>query len=545
MATPVLNSAFLTKERIVELSNDLESLHIKSLISSDPDDLGVFDIWALSNMAESPLYNLASFKGKNEILVQDRKGRYKYEVPVYVDAPHVVEDIEPSNTQKGIAGTTFRLKFNRKGFTNGQIITYNKFNGPEVYITSDDIIDAGDGYIYTCKLVNNGTFRFLDNRYLKPSIKWFVKASVIGEKSTRFPGFVDVAGYREYMNFVGGAETGFRAVIDRDAANVLEYGVRKMDGKNLDILELFRVPQQFLQDDPTIKTFDDLKRKMGADAIKNALKSGAINYTFLTKLEARGLMQIQKDIENYLMWGRGGIVQTDSPEVSRLSVGLWAQTDNSFKVGYTKSMFTLDYFRSLLRNFYYGRESLKGPESDRNIIVQTGQGGFELINRAITTSAQATGFLIAAAENQGIGAIKGQGFNLEYGYYFTKYKIPFLANIEFVYNPALDNFQMVNEEEMPLVDGFPLSSYSFLIWDVTQIESENILLLKYGPDHQLSWYYKNGTMDYLGRKSGFQSQSDRFGCELTMRQRYPAIVVKDPTKILKLVMKHPTTGFML
>lgn len=539
MSTPVLNSSFLVREHAVELSSDLNSIHLKNLISSAPDDMGVIDIWAQANRAETPLYNLAAFKGKNEVMVQDPKGRWTYKVPVEFDLPYVVDDVDNTNVQKGIAGTTFRIKLDRKMFTHGEIITYDKFNGAELFVTQDDIIDAGDGFIYTVRLVNNDTYRYFDNRFLTSGTKFFSKSSLIGEKTSRFPGMSERVGYREYENYVGGGEAGFEFTVDRMASMLDKFSYKTRDGR-LNAVQLFKVPETLA--DPSVRTFDDLARKMGMDNLKKAIKEGVVQMSFITKLEQFALSKISKDIENYLMWGQGGIVPTGSPEISRMSTGLWAQTNNSFKTTYTKDTFTLEFFRSQLRNFLGGRVPLDGPDPNRKIVVQTGQGGFELINKAILSEASSMGFMIAAAENQGIGAIRGQGLDLEYGFYFTKYTIPFLANVQFVVNPALDNWQMVNDTEMPLIDGFPLSSYSFLIFDITSLEGSNIKLLKYGPDHQLSWYYRNGTIDYLGKTSGFQSTGDDFGFILKMRQRHPAIWVQDPTKILKIVMKNPITG---
>ena len=45
-----------------------------------------------------------------------------------------------------------KLKLSKRTFGHGDIITYDKYNGLELYITADDIIPAGDGFIYTCSI---------------------------------------------------------------------------------------------------------------------------------------------------------------------------------------------------------------------------------------------------------------------------------------------------------------------------------------------------------------------------------------------------------
>ena len=108
--------------------------------------------------------------------------------------------------------------------------------------------------------------------------------------------------------------------------------------------------------------------------------------------------------------------------------------------------------------------------------------------------------------------------------------------------PAFDN-EETNEIENPRIDGFPLSSYSFIIFDVTNNDNDdNIKLLKYGPDHELKWGYQNGNASYTGQTQAFQSNGNFSGYRVFMSQVYPAIWVKDPTKVLKIVMKNPITG---
>ena len=234
-------------------------------------------------------------------------------------------------------------------------------------------------------------------------------------------------------------------------------------------------------------------------------------------------------------------MKQDGPDDIRLSVGLWKQLDNAFKRVYNKSNFSLELFRSELYNFYAGRVEFQGPDPKRQLIVQTGMGGMRLVNEAIKQEAVNSGLVIQAASNNGIGAITGQGMDLNYGFAFTSYVIPFLANVKFVLNPAFDNIH-TNDIENPIIDGNPLSSYSYIIFDITDTGNDNIYLLKLSWDNQLKWWYQNGTMDYMGRSQGFASSGQFNGYRVYMTQTMPAIWVKDPTKVLKIVMRNPITG---
>jgi hypothetical protein len=489
----------------------------------------------MAQKVEMPLYQMSSFGGKNIISVDNARGEYKWQVPIAQDLPYIVEDVEPNNTTKGIDGTTFQIKLNKRAFGHGDIITYDKYNGVELYITADDVIPAGDGFIYTVQLVNNDNTKYLEDKYITLGTKVFRKGSARGEYGERFSDIGNVtSGFREFYNYVGGAEAHVHYSISSRADLMMKGGMRA-DG-TVPVIELWRNFDKGL--DPAITSLETMADKMGKDYVKKAYEAGSLSRSFLTTLEAAHLTKIANDIETYLMWGQGGRIRQDGPDDIRLSVGLWKQLDNAYKRIYNRGSFNLDLFKSEIFNFFNGRVEFKGPDPQRQLVVQTGMGGMRLVNEAIKREAVNSGLVINARE---IGAITGQGMDLNFGFAYTQYIIPFLANVKFVLNPAFDNVH-TNDIENPIIDGFPLSSYNFIIFDITDNTNDNIYLLKLSWDNQLKWFYQNGTMDYMGRTQGFQSSGQFNGYRVFMTQTMPAIWVKDPTKVLKIVMRNPITG---
>ena len=538
MSTPVLNNGLFLRDTAYNASSHIDSYHLVNMLKdAEPMDLGPVDIWAMTQKVEMPLYQMSSFGGKNVIMVDNARGEYKWQTPVSQDLAYILEDIEPENLTKGIDGTTFKIKINRREFGHGDIITYDKYNGVEMYITADDILPLGDGFIYTVQLVNNDNYKFLDNKYLTPQTKLFRKGSARGEYGERFSDITSRAGFREFYNFVGGSEAHVHYSVSSRADMMIKGGMNA-DG-TVPVTEIWRNFDQSL--DPSITSIEGVAKTMGKDYLKRAIGNGTLSKTFLTTMEAAHLTKIATDIETYLMWGHGGRIKQDGPDDMRLSVGLWKQLDNSFKRVYNKSNFSLELFRGEIYNFYAGRVEFQGPDPKRQLIVQTGMGGMRLVNEAIKREAVNSGLVIQAASNNGIGAISGQGMDLNFGFAFTSYTIPFLANVKFVLNPAFDNLH-TNDIENPIIDGNPLSSYSFIIFDITDTGNDNIFLLKWKWDNQLKWWYQNGTMDYMGKTQGFVSSGNFNGYRVMMTQTMPAIWVKDPTKVLKIVMRNPITG---
>ena len=540
MSTPSFNNGIFLRDTAYQASSHVDSYHLMNMLKdAEPTDMGPIDIWAQTQKVEMPLYQMSSFGGKNIIEVDNVRGEFKWQTPISQDLPFVTEDIEPANLAKGIDGTSFKVKFNKREFGHGDIVSYDKYNGVEMIVSAeDDILPIGDGFIYTMYLVNNDSYKYLDNKFLKAGTKFFRKGSARGEYGERFSDISTKSGYREFYNYVGGAEAHVHYSISSRADMMLKKGMNA-DG-TVPVTEIWRNFDRSM--DPTVSSIEDMVGKMGKDYVKRAMANGDLSRTFLTKMEAAHLTKIATDIETYLMWGHGGRVRQDGPDDIRLSVGLWKQLDNSFKRVYNKSSFSLEMFRAELYNFYNGRVEFEGPDPKRKIVVQTGLGGMRMVNEAIKREAASQNFTINAGEGgNGIGAIKGHGMNLGFGYAYTSYVIPFLANVEFVINPAFDNVH-TNDIENPVIDGHALSSYSFIIFDVTDNSQDNIYMLKLKWDNELKWWYQNGTMDYMGRTKGFQSSGQFNGYRVYMTQVMPAIWVKDPTKVLKIVMRNPITG---
>ena len=94
-----------------------------------------------------------------------------------VRIPKIVEELDPENTTKGINGSTFKIKLDCGKFSQGTIISYDKYHGAEMYITHDAIVDVGDGFIYTVQLINSDKYKFIENKYIQKGIWIMAKGS--------------------------------------------------------------------------------------------------------------------------------------------------------------------------------------------------------------------------------------------------------------------------------------------------------------------------------------------------------------------------------
>lgn len=535
--TPVLNNGIFLRDTTFNAGSHIDYYHLQNLgytEESKQNDFGIIDIWALKQKAEMPLYSMASFGGKNTINVDGHF--FEWGVAVVTDIPHIVEDISEQD-QPGADGQPFKIKLSTRAYGHGSILTYDKMNGKEVFVTDTPIRKAGDYFEYEVKLVRSGKQTdYMDKRFLKAGTKYFRVGSAKGDYGQKFDEVEFNGGQRKFYNFVGLAEAHKNLSVSRWADMVK---IRK------DVLEIYQIAGT--NTDPSTN-MAQLASKFGNEVdFKNYVRGNLQSFRWLPRAEAALISEIGRDIENYLMWGKGGRIDGEGPDDMKMSVGLWKQLDNSNKTVYQLDNFSLKMFKNSIYNYFNGKVNFDQSDSGRMLVVQTGLGGMEMISNSIAKEVGGSGFLLDATK---IGALTGPAMNLVYGVNWTGFNIPFLANVRFVVNPAFDNL-VQNDIENPLIDGRPLTSYSFIIYDFNNEQgNDNIVLLKYAPDgdtraSELHWNYQNGTMPYggLGAAKGFQSSGNFSGFKVNMFQRYPAIFVKDPTKVLKIVLKNPITGF--
>lgn len=542
MSTPVLNNGLFVRDTMIEVSSDVSDRHLLTMAGNrTPTDLGVIELFQQTKMVDMPLYSMSSFQKEDIIEVDDPEGRYTWRHPIAEDLPHSMGDLDPSNTMKGRDEVPFKMQLNKRQYGPGDVITYDKMTGVEVYIVARDVTHAQGYAIYTVTTVSG---QILDNKFLEHGVKWFSVTSSKSMEGQEFSKMMARAKYRNFFNYVGNSNANASYTVSSRAELLAKGGltVAKDGSAFMPSTEIWNISND-PKWDPSIRNINEFATLVGKDYMKDSMNAGTITRSYITNLELTHVRKVANDIESYMMWGKGGRIGSEegSPHEQRLSVGLWKQTDNSFKHIYNFEDFTLDMFNSELFNFYNGRVSFDGPDSKNELIVQTGLGGMELVSKAIENRAFGNGRLDIDAER--IGAIEGKSMELSYGVAFTRFKFPFLANVRFTINPALDPVE-ANDIENPRIPqtGKRLSSYSFIIFDITDMKSGNIKMLKRKDDPGLMWRYRNGNMDYKGNTSGFLSVGKFDGYEVDMEQMHRTIFIEDPTRMLKFVMRNPITG---
>jgi hypothetical protein len=550
MSLPILTPGVAIRESApLNLDFHVRANHVSQLSEKPkPFDFGFIEYWVNTHKEEHRGFAL-SLKDPQSVQVTNSK-IYTYEVARPADICRLIGDYSDI-PDLGRGEQEFEIKLTHRIAGETGIIAFSYTGGPELIVTEPPTKVVGsEGWIYKVKIFNVDEVESIDPRYLKHETPVFRRGSLRGPNS---------GGAYDDANFLNGpGKAQYAAHISDGFANVV-YSIGEealLSIPDNRVVEFWRLADGQAISGNTLVWSDLFKQLGGPQGIRKAIEKGYLEVSWMTLLEYQAMKKLDHDLREYTVWGRGGLLKdAGGKEDLRLHEGLWRQFKRGPEVVYSLDTFSLDMLETEIRNHYRGKIDFDDPMPKLKVIVRTGHGGMRLINRAIEAKAFGKGFSIDAVS---IGAITGERMTKQYGLGFTSYIIPGLATIEFVHDSALDVEQDSDIDNPRIAGGFRLSSYTMLVHDYnTESGSDNIQVLKYGgpkSDRRIANMVRmrvnQGTLPYGGfdklqDRVPFESMSDQNGFAVKIETRYPTVVVKDPTRILRFTMRNPITGLTM
>jgi hypothetical protein len=542
MATPSINNGIFYRQTQFDARSHVGKNYLLDMSLDKATDLGPVEFWAMTRKSEMPLYKLSSFGGQNIIEIDGKVARYQ--VPVSTDdTVEVVSDLSSITTDKiGLDGQPFDILLSTDRFGYGDLLKFDKYSNIELVVNPVPIRTKGEAFIYNVKLMDNGQVKFLDKKFLAPGNRIAKYGSLMStEFGQNFSSWrMSGVGQREYLQYVGTSSAHTSYWISNEA-NTL--GLDPKEYKR--IIEFVQIDGSGDPGIPELSKYMDTVG-MTPQQLATMAKNGQARMKFAYAYDEISLRTIARDRENYLMWGSGGRIMLDGQDEIYMSAGLWQQLDSGYKHIYNLNTFSLDMFKSVISNYLHPKVDFRTPGEEPVMMVETGRGGLNLAHEMIRKEANSNSMIVNQTE---IGALTGDAFDLTFGLFYRGITIPMVAKLKFVYNPALDPVVTNQLENPTLPSGFPLSSYSFIIHDITENGgADNIKLLR-KKDSKLRMVIENGLdahpmtqMVGAGGAIVHQASSRKSGFGAAFYHPYDAIWVKDPTRVLKLVLRNPFTG---
>lgn len=547
-----LNNGIYLQQKEFDYHVHLDKAHLMQMeagYEKSSTDLGMITPWITTGYMERPgMWDLIG-QGKNRVLHMESH-IYKWQQPLADQPTYIVNDVT-SFDQPGLDGTTFKIKLNKRSFGNTAIITPDKFSGLELYITADEIRNDGDGFIYTVRMnAANSKYKWFPKQYLQAGTIFFQIGSLIGEYGETYNDFGSIkTGFREFYNYVGEGMANVHFTVTRDAA-LSQISKKSVLGlkQYRNVIEMYQLrPGSAAYDISRTgqNTYDAL---LGAytknglstkDAVKE-LKSDIVKTAWIPEVEALAMRMVERDVEFYSMWGAGGKIKVEGHTDVRMPVGLFHQMNLGPTYNYNIPQFQLRKLEAWLSS----RLKDKIDPYGQNVIkIGTGLGGLKLVRSQLLDVAMSSGMVYDSAKY--VTGDDNQKLRLDLPH-FLSYRFSF-GWVEFIHVPALDPIQ-ANDLENPMIDGHRLSSYIFMVDDLTA-NNDNIHEIVYGPDFDFHHFYINGRMNYMdsgafstSRSGPYQASNLNPGFEVYIEKRHKAYWIKDVTKSLLIKPYNPRTG---
>ncbi len=542
---------FMGQARSLGLKNHIDIPYITALAPEKPLDFGVLDLWALKQRTDSPMLTMAIDNA--QVIMSDAE-YYTFELPSATDATTRLVSGGLDRDKFGMDGEEIPFVVSRRDLAPGSIFKFDLTSRISFTVAAREIEQLGEHYKLWATLNTNSQVKFVTKAEFQPQRQIIKLADIRGldfssYKSTWSVGGMGMAKYKNYLS---------NALLQQ-SYRVTSGAVEYMNtNTRIDSKEISRMEQTVLQfyqvrgiaDNKVVDLTDPESYKAYWEKIQEAKSRGAGEAAFVNLLDSISISMMQKQNNDLMVWSDQINLLRDGYDTTRLVPGVWFQLDLAgYKHTYSIDTFTLDTLTNAIKDFEFGKVPLRASVSDNVYIIKTGRGGSELIYKAMIKG----GFMIPGQiQNSEFGFITGpNAANLTYNVpRFTRYQIANIGYLEVQWEPGFDPVKADEFVNPVLAGGYRLSSYTMLIEDYNTSRDNLVIIRKNGTKMRMIVEPGDQTHPLLRMNSNINGQNiqvhqasdEKTGYEVKFVGRADTAIVKDPTKLLKLVPKNPRTG---
>jgi len=504
------------------------------------DDMGLIKTWSQIFRNVQPLYEFDKI-AKNPVSVESDRG-FTWSTAVTIENPMVVEDLSESD-KPGADGQVFKIAFN-KPFSVTNVISYDHIHNDFQLIVTQEPYKSGDYWIHHLAIDGvSSKNAYLSKEFLVPGTYYYNITSKRGDNNdTVASSLRSEVGEREWHYRLSNTEVAKTFSIDKKSLIMLQSGKSKDLGLNYRVWELYKFAPgsegyNYMVGDPSTNL-----SKIVNSAYKGDSKAAAkdiVGKNWFMEMERACMNDLMKDWTMNLMWGTGGTtsIQFDTMQTSP---GLyWQYRKYGSVVKYNFRTMSLDFLRARIEEHFKHRMDF---QADGEILFKVGAGLYEFIQKEIKKEFGGAGVILAVEDSQRF--LKGDRDHLDYKMRFDKFWLKSFPNIaiRIVHEPALDPV-FANNISNPKIDrNYRLSSFTGILYDLNDVESENIKLVKWAYDDKIRYQKLIGNIDWMDQSASFISSGNFSGIKGTISTRHANIWLVDPTKSLMFELINPLTG---
>mgnify|MGYP000243404596 CR=1 FL=1 len=542
---------FIGQARSLGIKNHVDIPYVTALAPSKPLDFGVLDLWALKQRTDSPLLTMAI---DNAQVIYSDAEYYTFELPSAADSTTRLVSGGLDKDKQGMDGEEIPFVVTRRDLSPGSIFKFDLTSRVSFTVVDREPEQIGEFFKVWAVLNTNSQVKYVTKAEFQPQRQIVKLADIRGLDFSSYKSVWSISGVPSLMKFKNYLSNAMLQQSYRVTSGAVEYlnTNTRIDSKQISMME--QTVLQFYQvrgiaDNKVVDMKNPESYKLYFERLQEEKAKGNGEAAFVNLLDSIAINLMQKQNNDLMIWSDQVNILRDGYDTTRLVPGVWFQLDMAgYKHTYSIETFTLDTITDAIKDFEFGKVPLKESINQSLYTIRTGRGGSELIYQAFLKK----GFQIPAQiHNADHGFITGQANNLTYNApRFIRYQIPNIGYLEVVWEPGFDPVKADEFVNPILAGGYRLSSYTMLIEDYNTSGDNMAIIRKNGTKMRMIVEAGDQTHPLLrtgtninGQNIQVHAASDELtGYQVKFVGRADTAIVKDPTKLLKLVPKNPRTG---
>lgn len=546
---------FIGQTRVKGLTNHLDIPYVTSLEGAMTDklDFGVLDLWALKQRTDSPLLTLAV---ENSQVIYTDADYYTFELPSAAEGFTRLISGGLDRDKFGMDGEEIPFIVSRRDLSPGAIFKFDLTSPVSFTVVDRTVEQVAEHYRVWARLNTNSEVKFVTKAEFIPQRQIIKLADTRGLDFSSFESVWGVSGVpslAKYKNYLTNIDLQQSYRVSSGAVEYLNHNTRfdasQLRGMENMILQFYQV--RGIADKKVINmntaSPEDKERYM--QQIQDARVKGLGHAAMVSFLDNVAINLMLNQNNNLMMWSDGINTLRDGYDTKRVSPGVWFQLDRAgYKTSYDISTFDLNVLGDAIKDYEFGKVQLREAVSTNMYVIKTGRGGQEMIFDAFMKA----GFQIPAQiHNADHGFISGSANDLVYrAPRFTEFQLKTIGIIRVEWEPGFDPVTADEIVNPILASGYRLSSYTMLIQDYNT-SGDNIAIIR-RKNSKIRMIVQNGDQTHpifqgstsiAGQNVQYHNSSDDLsGYKVKFTGKADTAIVKDPTKLLKLVPNNPKLG---
>ncbi len=542
---------FIGQAKTLGFKNHVDIPYVTSLAPEKPIDFGVLDLWALKQRTDSPLLTMAV---SNAQVIYSDSEFYEFSLPSANDTTNRLVSGGLDRDKFGMDMEEIPFIVTKRDLSAGSIFKFDLTSRISFTVTDRRIEQVGNQFKVWAVLNTNPHLKYVTKAEFQPGRQIIKLADIRGLDFSSYKSVWQLSGsgLAKYRNYLSNAILQQSYRVTSGAVEYLNTNTR-IDPQLIreyenTVIQFYKV--RGIADNKVIDLRNQENYKTYMERLAQEKARGNGEAAMVNLLDSISISLMQKQNNDIMIWSDQISILRDGYDTTRLIPGVWFQLDLAgYKHSFSIATFTLDTLTNAIKDFEFGKVALRESISDNEYVIKTGRGGQELIYKAFMKS----GFNIPGQiQNSEFGFITGNNAaNLTYNASrFTRFQIPNIGYLRVEWEPGFDPVQADEFVNPILAGGYRLSSYTMLIEDYNMSRDNIAIIRKNGSKMRMIVEAGDQTHPMLrqntninGNNIQVHAASDELtGYQVKFVGRADTAIVKDPTRLLKLVPKNPRTG---